>query len=159
SFINVLIYRSIAGQNWLNDRSKCECCHHQIAWYDLIPLWSYLWLQGKCRHCQERISVLHPVVEGLVGMLFVWWYFIGSVFFRLTNQPFQAIQPAFWLLAGILLLIIVVADVLYYLVPDQAVMALLSLTLMYRLALVMGGEMRLLDLYSALIGMVALVAG
>lgn len=157
SFINVFIYRTVSEKDWVNGRSVCEHCGKKIAWYDLVPIFSYLLLRGKCRHCQHPIAPIHPIVEALVGFVFLWWYFIGSVFFRLSTPPFQAIQPAYWLLAGILLTIILIADILYYLVPDEAVLALLIITFLYRVALTLGGQMQLLDLGYSLLSAVGLV--
>jgi len=157
SFINVYIYRTITDQDWLGGRSECEKCRNKIAWYDLIPVFSYLWLRGKCRHCGKRIGLIHPIVEVIVGLLFVWWYFIGALFFRLTSLPFQAIQPAYWLLAGILLLIIFVADILYYFVPNSIVGLLLALTLIYRIGLTFFGLMQPKDLIMAILASIGLV--
>jgi prepilin signal peptidase PulO-like enzyme (type II secretory pathway) len=157
SFINVFVYRSIHAEDWVTGQSRCEHCKQKIAWYDLVPVLAYFWLGGKCRYCKHKISLIHPIIESLVGLLFVWWYFIGTLFFRLSDQPFQAIQPAYWLLAGIILVIILVADILYLIVPDLAVMALLSLTLLYRGALVWGGRMQPQDLLYSVISMVVLV--
>lgn len=159
SFINVFVYRTASETDWVHGRSVCEHCGQKIAWYDLIPLVSYLMLRGKCRQCQHPIAPIHPIVESLVGLLFLWWYFIGSVFFRLSAAPFHAIQPAYWLLAGILLMIILIADVLYFLVPDEAVLALLILTIAYRVALTLGGQMQLSDLGFSFLSAVALVTG
>ncbi len=158
SFINVFIYRTVSEKDWVGGRSTCEDCGKIIAWYDLIPILSYFLLRGKCRNCHHSISSIHPIIEMLVGMVFLWWYFIGSVFFRLSTHPFQAIQPAYWLLAGILLTIILIADILYYLVPDEAVLALLIITILYRVTLTLGGQMQLLDLGYSFLSALVLVA-
>ena len=157
SFINVFIYRTITDQDWINGRSECENCQKKIAWWDLIPVFSYIWLRGKCRNCGHRIGLIHPLVEAIAGLLFVWWYFIGAVFFQLSSLPFQAIQPAFWLLAGILLMIILVADFLYFFVPDSIVVLLLILTLFYRGGLVVFGLMQPRDFGLAILAAIGLV--
>ncbi len=157
SFVNVFIYRTVQGEDWVNGRSRCEVCHRKIHWYDNFPILSYLVLNGKCRYCHTGISPIHPIVEGLMGSLFVWWYFIGTLFFRLTEQPYSAIQPAFWLLVGILLLVICVADLLYLIIPDTAVISLMVLTLTYRISLAVGGQMQWRDFGMMLVGMVGLV--
>lgn len=92
-----------------------------------------------------------------MGSLFVWWYFIGALFFRLSEQPFSAIQPAFWLLVGILLLVICVADILYLIVPDMAVIALTILVVGYRVVLALGGQMQWRDVQSTVLATVGLV--
>jgi prepilin signal peptidase PulO-like enzyme (type II secretory pathway) len=156
SFVNVVIYRSIHGESWAFGRSHCDHCRHKIAWYDNVPLFSYFWLGGKCRNCRKPIGITHPVVEFLMGSLLVWWYAVGFFFFRLTQEPLQAIQPVFWLIVGMLLVVILVADFIYMIIPDAAVGLLLGMTVCYRLALVWFGVMQPADLWWSVGGAVSL---
>lgn len=71
SFLNVLIYRLPKKENIVTTRSHCMSCGYQLKWYDLVPLFSYLVLRGKCRKCKARISVQYPLIEGLNGMLYI----------------------------------------------------------------------------------------
>lgn len=71
SFLNVVIYRAPKKENMVTTRSHCMSCGYQLAWYDLIPLFSWLALGGKCRKCKARISVQYPLVEGLNGLLYL----------------------------------------------------------------------------------------
>lgn len=135
SFLNVVIYRMVHNDSALRGRSYCDSCKKPIAWYDNIPLISFLMLKRKCRHCHEPIPWEYPAVEFLTGILFVWWYFIGSTFFQLTTNPFLIIQPMFWLFVGILMVMIFFTDFMYYLIPDSAVFLLTMLTFFYRLFL------------------------
>lgn len=130
SFLNVIIYRSVHNESWMVGRSKCESCSKQIHWYDNIPLVSYVVLNGKCRYCKTPLSLSHPVIEFMTGSLFVWWFWMGSIFFRLTLHPFSVIQPMFWLLVGLSLLIIFFADIRYMIIPDEAVVFLTVITLL-----------------------------
>ena len=157
SFLNVLIYRTIREESWVGGRSRCDHCQHNIAWYDNIPILSFLLLRGKTRCCKKPIPISYPLVELMTGSLFVWWYGIGFVFFRLTTAPFQVLQPLFWLLVGILLLTIFFADLMYMIIPNLAVGLLLALTLAYRLYLTAASVMQVRDLQLALLGMVAAV--
>ncbi len=153
SFLNVVIYRTAINESWVSGRSHCENCKKAIAWYDNIPLLSYTVLRGKCRNCKSALSISHPVVEGLMGFLFVWWYLVGSLFFQLTQQPFTFLQPLFWLLVGIILLFILIIDYRYLIISDTAVFSLTLLVVAYRLLLVLAGIMRIQDLIIACIGM------
>lgn len=71
SFINAFEYRLKNNLNWLTERSNCPKCKHQINFYDNIPIISFLFLKGKCRHCQQKISWQYPLVEFILGLLFV----------------------------------------------------------------------------------------
>lgn len=151
SFLNVFIYRTINDEPWMWGRSKCEHCRKKIAWFDNIPLFSYFMLRAKCRYCRQPISMIHPTVEFLTGTLFVWWYWGGAFFFKLTQAPLTTLQPLFWLLVGVLLLVIFVADWLFMVIPDLAVFSLLGLIIIYRLGLVLLGIMKLQDLMMTII--------
>ena len=68
SFLNVCIYRLPVSESIAHPRSRCQACGQQIAVYDNIPLFSYLWLKGRCRHCGVKIGLRYPIVEILGGL-------------------------------------------------------------------------------------------
>lgn len=154
SFLNVIIYRTLHGSSPLKGRSKCPKCKKTIRVIDNIPLLSYLFLRGRCRYCKTAISWSYPVVELLTGVLFVWWFFAGSLFFRLTQSPFTVVQPIFWLLIGILLLAIFFSDLLYGIIPNVLIGIIILAAFVYRLILWTSGIMQSNDfinsLYSAI---------
>lgn len=158
SFLNVIIYRTEKGENWVSGRSHCDDCGKQIAWYDNIPLLSFLVLRGKCRHCRKLISIAHPVVEGLFGFLFMWWWILGSFVFHLTEEPFIYVQPLFWLIVGGILIFIFVEDLLTMYIPLWSVYALTILAFLYRLALVNSGIMQSHDFWMTIAGALAATA-
>lgn len=63
SFLNVLAYRLVRNQNIVFPPSACPKCNHRIRWYDNIPIFSWLFLKGKCRFCSNTISFLYPLIE------------------------------------------------------------------------------------------------
>lgn len=71
SFANVVIARLPKGQSVVKPRSRCPRCRKTIAWYDNVPLASWVCLGGKCRHCAKPISPRYPVIEALTGLLFL----------------------------------------------------------------------------------------
>lgn len=71
SFLNVLIFRVPKKENIVTTRSHCMNCGYQLKWFDLIPLFSFLALGGKCRKCKTKLSVQYPLIEGLNGVLYL----------------------------------------------------------------------------------------
>lgn len=91
SFLNVVGYRIIRGKTVLG-RSFCPHCSQTLSWYDLIPLVSYAYLRGKCRHCTIPISVLYPLIEALtVVSFFVAYYRIDEAYYFSTFIFFSAL--------------------------------------------------------------------
>src|SRR5574341_204147 len=109
SFLNVCIVRLPLDQSVVRPRSRCPKCGRQIAWFDNIPVISWLLLRGRCRHCGQPISVQYPLVEAAVAGLWAasaWWY-------GLTLQGLTAA------LFGTILLGVAVTDARHYLIPDE----------------------------------------
>ena len=77
SFLNVVIWRLPQGLSFVKGRSYCPSCHHKLQWYDLFPVFSYLFLKGKCRYCGNKISARETVLEflgGCIGMFCFYTY-------------------------------------------------------------------------------------
>jgi leader peptidase (prepilin peptidase)/N-methyltransferase len=74
SFLNVCIHRLPKGESIVHPRSRCPHCSRMIAAYDNVPVLSYLWLRGRCRHCHSRISPFYPLIELLTGLTFLLVY-------------------------------------------------------------------------------------
>lgn len=71
SFLNVCIYRMPKDENIATVGSHCMDCGRRLKWYDLIPVFSWLFLKGKCRYCGKAVSPQYPIVETLNGILYV----------------------------------------------------------------------------------------
>ena len=71
SFLNVIICRFGKKDSILYDRSKCPSCEKALTWYDLVPVFSFLLLKGRCRYCNEKINWQYPIVEISTGLLFL----------------------------------------------------------------------------------------
>lgn len=71
SFLNVCIYRIPKKEDIVKINSHCMSCNYNLKWYDLIPLFSYIFLGGRCRKCKTKISIQYPLIEGLNGILYV----------------------------------------------------------------------------------------
>ena len=109
SFLNVCIVRLPAEQSVVSPRSRCPKCDRPIDWRDNIPIVSWLLLGGKCRGCREPISMLYPLVELAVTLLWAgmaWHY----------GLSLEALSGA---LFGTLLLGIAMTDAMKYIIPNE----------------------------------------
>ena len=71
SFLNVCIYRIPLGESIVTAPSHCMTGGRKLKWYDMVPVFSWLVLGGKCRNCKSKISVQYPIIEGVNGILYV----------------------------------------------------------------------------------------
>ncbi len=76
SFLNVVAYRIILDKSIVFPGSFCPQCNHALAWYDLIPVISYILLQGQCRYCTKKISLLYPFIELFTAASLTILYFV-----------------------------------------------------------------------------------
>lgn len=143
SFYNVCIYR-MPLEKTLGNRSECPSCGATIRWYDNIPLLSFLFLKGKCRHCGERISWRYPLVELTTALLFVlvYWWSVSVVPAELGLEGEYVFTPELFigLLMVSILLIATAVDIEHGIVPNTAMYPglILMLALVTGLALYRG---------------------
>lgn len=71
SALNCLAWRIVSGEKWSGGRSHCPDCGHVLSPADLVPLFSFLFLKGKCRYCGRKISPRYPITEALLAIVFV----------------------------------------------------------------------------------------
>jgi leader peptidase (prepilin peptidase)/N-methyltransferase len=114
SFLNVVVYRLRVAEDLTWGRSHCPHCQTTIAWYDNIPVLSFILLKFKCRACQEKISWQYPLVELFTAGLFV---LVGSYFFKMEDMR-TWIVSGFYLAALAALVVILVYDFLYLEIPS-----------------------------------------
>ncbi|HEX4048015.1 MAG TPA: A24 family peptidase [Elusimicrobiota bacterium] len=69
SFLNVVVHRLPREESLVRPRSRCPRCKAAIAWYDNVPILSWLLLRGRCRRCRKPISARYPLVEAAAGLL------------------------------------------------------------------------------------------
>lgn len=136
SFVNALIWRlheqskpkkkRVASDRELSiskGRSMCPHCQHTLAWYDLVPLISWLSVAGKCRYCRKPISVQYPLVELVTAGLFV----LSFVYWPLKLQGLETGVFGLWLVVLTGLMALLVYDAHWYLLPNRIVYPLTAL--------------------------------
>src|SRR5699024_4484737 len=122
SFFNVVGLRLPKNISFSHDRSYCPTCQRQLRWYELIPIFSFLFQKGKCRGCESRISFMYPFIELSTALLFVYSYLeIGFDLELITALIFIS-----------MLMIIFVADKTYMLIPNKILLFFLPLILLMR---------------------------
>jgi prepilin signal peptidase PulO-like enzyme (type II secretory pathway) len=145
SFLNCVIYRLEVGEN-IGGRSYCPNCKHTLAWQDLIPVLSFVFLKGKCRYCKEKISWQYPLVEISTALIFLQIYnfsrlwrdpvfnmdFINSAAGQFSIFNFQTILNLvyLWVVAS-LLIIIFVFDLKHYIIPDKILLPAIAIALIF----------------------------
>lgn len=123
SFYNVVAMRTLSGEKISNSRSHCTSCNHTLGPLDLVPLFSYVFLRGKCRYCKVKISPLYAFGELITGITFAYLYWR----FDLT------LELGIHLILGSMLVILVITDLLEKTVPNKIIAVGLVLILILRL--------------------------
>lgn len=113
SFLNVLVYRLKVAES-ITGRSHCPHCKNKIAWYDNVPVLSFILLKSQCRNCKKKISWQYPLVESFTGISFA---FIGAHFFE-VGDAFSWITTAYYFVIISAFITILVYDFLYLEIPS-----------------------------------------
>jgi leader peptidase (prepilin peptidase)/N-methyltransferase len=147
SFVNALVWRvheqskkkkpQSVNLSILNGRSICPNCKHQLAWYDLIPLFSWAALRGRCRYCKKPISVQYPLVELAQALVFatsyIWWP--GGL-----HGSGDWVLFASWLLTSVGLMALLVYDARWMLLPNRILYPTFYIALAGRVIFLVGFE-------------------
>ena len=109
SFYLVVGKRLPKNEDIIFSRSKCDNCNHTLFWYDLIPIFSYIFLRGKCKYCHKKISITNLLIEISMGLLFS----IGYIYMGFSYRYF------IYLILISLMILIFITDFLYYIILDS----------------------------------------
>ncbi|MCC6598186.1 MAG: prepilin peptidase [Alphaproteobacteria bacterium] len=148
SFATALSYRGQRGIAWYGcgDRSFCPHCHHVLSILDLLPLLSWLFLRGRCRHCRAHISRFYPLTETVLMALCLLYYFVYGL-----SDP-GAVVPIFFALPFLWALVVI--DLRTKTLPDDLVLAVLILGGFRLVSTAFAHETLLAPLFSAMAGAV-----
>ncbi len=124
SFSNVVIWRLPRGENLAFPASHCGACQAPIAWYDNIPIVSYIVLGGRCRKCKSKYSMRYLVVELLAGTLSFALYRAFFVVPLLDGAPllYAIIAWQLWFFFCMALLVVTYVDLDLWIIPDEIVL-------------------------------------
>jgi leader peptidase (prepilin peptidase) / N-methyltransferase len=122
SFLNCLIYR-LSVDEIPKGRSYCPKCKHTLSYKDLIPVFSYLFLLGKCRYCKKKISLEYPLVEILTGISFLGIFLFTGV----------SAELPYLLIVAFFLILIFIYDLKHYIIPDFSTFSLVGVSFAYLL--------------------------
>lgn len=112
SFYNVVGLRLSKEESIVFPPSHCTSCNHKLSPLDMVPIFSYIFLKGKCRYCSKHISIKYPLFELLTGILFV----LSYVKFGFTINTIVSI------IFCSMLVIITISDLSSYIIPDSVLL-------------------------------------
>lgn len=147
SFASAISWRIPRRIPFVTERSICPHCKHRIAWYDNIPLLSYMLLGGKCRRCGKKISLRYPIIELASGAGF------ALIYSTLQGQTFEGV--IFSLLVFLLLLIIFIIDLENQIIPDALTFFGIAFVVFY--SLIFNSQQVIVLVFSGLIASIFLL--
>ena len=130
SFSGALVWRIKTKRDFVKSRSECEKCHHQLGVLDLVPVFSYLFLGGKCRYCRSRIDIsifLSELTSAIFFTLSYLWFPLGGVGVVVRDT----ILFVLWLIILVCFMILGLYDSKYKLLPNKVLFPVIALTGIY----------------------------
>ena len=124
SFYLVVALRVPNKESIIKPSSHCDSCKHKLAWYELIPIISYIFLRGKCRYCHKKIPLYTLLIEIFNGLLFAFGYYLYAISYELFA----------YLIIISLLIIIFVSDFKYLVIIDSPLFIAIILILLLKIA-------------------------
>lgn len=140
----------------VSGRSMCPHCQHTLAWFDLLPVVSWVSVGGRCRYCRKAIGWQYPVVELLTASLFVVSYMAWP--FGLLDVTGVALFVA-WLISVVLLMSLAVYDLKWMLLPNKVVFPLIGVSLVYASFHIIHSESSILSAVTLQVGSLAIASG
>lgn len=144
SFYNVVAYRLPKGMSLIKPASHCPNCNKRLGAMELIPVFSYILQLGKCKHCKKKIPIFYPVFECLTGIMFAISYLVFGL----------SLDLALALIFSSTILIVIISDIKYMIIPDEVL--IVSGILIIIIRLIMGIRIEVL-LMNALISFMMLL--
>jgi len=127
SFLDCVIYR-LEQKKKITGRSFCPQCKYKLSWQDLFPVFSFLFLKGKCRYCRTKISIQYPLIEIATGLIFLLIFISNSQYtiYNILNTIFL-----FYIASS--LIVIFVYDLKHYIIPDKILFPAIVIAFIFRI--------------------------
>lgn len=145
----------LISSKMLEDHSRCLNCSYKLKWYDLIPLFSWLSLRGKCRKCHSPIGWMEPLIEIGVALFFLlsymYWPYSLSNFFEISRL-------VLWLVAGVGLAILFAYDKKWFILPNSVSFVVIGIGIVNSLLLILSAQDKIGAIFS-IIGSILILSG
>ncbi len=137
SFVGALTWRIRHKMDFVRGRSECEHCHHILSAVDLIPVFSWLFLRGRCRYCHKKIGALTLWLELAMAvvfiMSFVYWP-LGQLYIKTgAVDGWQIALFVLWLIMAVMMMALLVYDYRWRLLPNKIMFPLMAVGLLFSL--------------------------
>ena len=150
--------KPLIGQKTKEDRSRCLSCGHALAWYDLIPLFSWVSTKGNCRYCKTPIGRFEPIIE--LGTAATFGIITATFVSSFGLSPVGIVLLVLWLAALTMLVILFAYDLKWFLLPDRIVFPLIILAVIIQVVLLTSLPNGIdLTVLASIIGSVGILSG
>lgn len=149
SFINVIADRHNTGLSFLKGRSFCFSCNTSLRSIDLFPIFSFLFLRGKCRYCHSKINYSTFLIEILMGALSLLAFFKSGLFLSLTTDysPLTTINYLLLLSIFATILLISIYDLRHFIIPDSFLIAFFFLAFIHNSYFIIQNSLSYLSIF------------
>lgn len=131
-------FQKLVKQNSLHrsfdksDHSRCLHCQHRLAWYDLIPVGSWLWLRGKCRYCRQKIGWLEIITEISLALVL-------CLSIKYFPQPTNYLAMLLWTVLLVMLTILFIYDLKWMLLPTKVLWGSVAISVLLAISMSSSG--------------------
>ncbi|MDK2898931.1 MAG: leader peptidase (prepilin peptidase) / N-methyltransferase [Patescibacteria group bacterium] len=147
--------KKLTRASLLNDRSQCLDCSYQLKWYDLIPLFSWVVLKGRCRKCHEKIGYLEPMLEVGVAVFFILSYILWPY---PLDSTISILRLLVWMISGVGLAIVFVYDLKWFLIPNRVNFTIIGIGLI-NILLILFSSTNKIDVLLNIVGASIILSG
>ena len=132
SFLGVIVDRLPRGESFFKGRSHCDNCKKKLGALDLIPVFSFMFLRGKCKYCHKKLTYFYPTIELLTGFLFILVALQTGILYQVFSILYT-IEFLYYLFIVSLLVALFFIDLKYGILPFSIVFPAIFITFLYQI--------------------------